>query len=239
MDRYDDVTISADSVLSPELALVDVALARHARMRLPAPDDTLARLDALIETSRIASLARRSMELPGGRASDVVEATRRIRRVGHRRRTAFAGGIAAGALVFALLLGVRIDLRGSPAGADSTSSDEVPAATVPPASTSEGETVPQPRIDPAPRATGPEPQRFAWAPVPDASGYHVELFRGSSKVFEAETRRPSVTVPARWSFDGRSDSLRPGDYRWYVWPLVSGRRAATAIVQARLVVPAS
>lgn len=229
------MTTRTETVLSPELVLVDAALAARVRLELPPPADTLARLDALIETSRMASLARRNMEAPRGRAPELV-ATRPTTRVARRRSRAFAGGVAAGAALFcALLLGVRVDLRGSPAGAD-TSSGDVPAAVVPPTPTSEEATIPQPRIDPTPRTTEPAPQRFAWAPAPDASGYHVELFRGSAKVFESDTTQPSVTVPARWKYDGRRDSLRPGDYRWYVWPLVSGRRAARAIVQARLVV---
>jgi len=69
-------------------------------------------------------------------------------------------------------------------------------------------------------------------------GYHVELFRGPTKIFESDPKSATVTIPARWTFAGRSQSLEPGDYRWYVWPLVTGRRTAAATVQAKLVVPA-
>jgi hypothetical protein len=80
------------------------------------------------------------------------------------------------------------------------------------------------------------PRRFAWAPADGASGYHVELFRGPSRVFAADTTRPQITIPAKWTFDGRQHRLEAVAYRWYVWPIVSGRRASKAVVQARLVV---
>jgi hypothetical protein len=80
-------------------------------------------------------------------------------------------------------------------------------------------------------------RRFAWPPVAGSTGYHVELFRGSALVFRDETTKPEILIRKRWRLDGRLRRLEPGSYRWYVWPLVDGRRAASAIVQARLVVP--
>jgi hypothetical protein len=80
-------------------------------------------------------------------------------------------------------------------------------------------------------------RRFAWAPVAGSTGYHVELFRGSALVFRDETTKPEIVIRNRWRLDGRLRRLEPGSYRWYVWPLVNGRRTASAIVQARLVVP--
>lgn len=80
-------------------------------------------------------------------------------------------------------------------------------------------------------------RRFAWAPSPGASGYHVELFRGSALIFRAETNKPEVVIRRRWRLNGRDRRLEPGAYRWYVWPLVDGRRKAKAIVQAKVVVP--
>ena len=230
--------------VSPELVLVDPILAERSRSRLADPDDTLARVGALVQTSRMASLARRSTDMPWGSISDLAEPTRRISRTRQRRTAVLAGTMAAGSLVFALLVGVRVDLGGNPAGADTTVIttviDQVPAPSVPSTPKARAET--RPKASRPPRATNPAtnpaPQRFAWAPTPSASAYHVELFRGSSKVFEGETKRPAMTIPSRWTFDQRRHSLEPGNYRWYVWPLVSGRRAATAIVQAKLTVPA-
>jgi hypothetical protein len=75
--------------------------------------------------------------------------------------------------------------------------------------------------------------------VAGAGGYHVEFFLGSKKVFAADTERPEIALPPRWRFGGVERTLVPGDYRWYVWPVVSGRRAAEAVVQARLAVSPS
>jgi len=220
--------------VSPELALVDPALAERARTRLAPTDDTLARVDILVEASRMASLARRSMEVPERRASAVVESTRQIPRIGQRQSAIFAGGVAAVTLVIALLVGVRVDLTGTPAGADTTVIHEAPAPSVPGAPPPSAST--QPKASRPQRETKPAPQRFAWAPSPGASGYHIELFRGSSKVFEADTTRPSLTIPAHWVFERKRRILQPGNYRWYVWPLTSGTRAAKAVVQATLTV---
>ena len=83
----------------------------------------------------------------------------------------------------------------------------------------------------------PSARRFAWPTVVGATGYHVELFRGSALVFRAKTTRPQILIPVRWRRGVSRYRLSPGDYRWYVWPLVDGQRKATAIVQAKLVVP--
>jgi len=220
--------------VSPELVLVDEVLAELCRSGLPEPDNTIARVETLIRTSRMASLARRSMEVPRQPSGDLVESIRHISPTGRRRSAAFAGGLAAVTLVVALLFGVRVDLSGTPAGADSVI-DEVP---VPPISSTPLAPVEKPRTaGRRPSTTEASPQRFAWAPVKGATAYHVELFRGSSKVFEAGTTRPALTIPARWVFEQEQQTLLPGNYRWYVWPLTSGTRAARATVQATLTVP--
>jgi hypothetical protein len=82
------------------------------------------------------------------------------------------------------------------------------------------------------------PRNFAWAPVAKASAYHVELFHGASLVLALDTKRPSFTLGRRWTFGGEPQSLRPGEYRWYVWPVVGELRSARAVVQASLHVPA-
>ena len=82
------------------------------------------------------------------------------------------------------------------------------------------------------------PRRFVWAPVEGATGYRVQLYRGSSLVFSAGTTGTEVRIPVSWSLGGRRQSLNSGEYRWYVWPVVSGERASEAIVQARLVIHA-
>jgi hypothetical protein len=239
-----------DRDVTPELVLVDPALGAIARSRLPEPDDTLARMESLVSESRLSALAQSAP------APSVLEPSRFPRSVATEARTttsssmparrsvlrpaALVGAAFAGALAMALV-GVRIDLGGNPAGADSTALiGTVPVTTTTPATKPPvSPTVPTP----APRKTRPVrprpavSERFAWAPTPGASAYHVELFRGDEKVFAADTKRAAIDVPAGWTFAGRSQKLGPGEYRWYVWPVVSGRRASEAVVQAKLVVP--
>jgi hypothetical protein len=87
----------------------------------------------------------------------------------------------------------------------------------------------------APPAAGS--RRLVWAPVEGAVSYRVELFRGDRQVLRETTRTPAVDIPARWKHQGRTESLTPGTYRWYVWPVLSSGPAAKAVVQADLVVP--
>lgn len=222
--------------VSPELVLVDPTLGDHARTQLADPKDTLARVDALIQASRLASLARLSMEEPTRRAPHVIRTARRISTIEQSKSVLLAGATVAGMLVIALVVGVHVDLSGTPAGADTTVIDEVAVPLLPQAPNPGAGS--HPRAGRSPRQPNqPEPQRFAWAPVRGVSAYHIELFRGSSKVFEADTRQPAITIPARWAFGGRTRSLQPGDYRWNVWPVFSGGRAARAIVQAKLAIP--
>jgi hypothetical protein len=196
-------------VVSPELALVDPLLARRARALLVDPTDVF-------------------------RASE--EVVSRSSPAWSRRRALLAGSVLAIALGV-LLPDIRIE------GSDSTTVasplEEVAgtdaSGTVPPTPQPESEPPAQPRG----RASTALPRRFAWAPVAGAGGYHVEFFLGSKKVFAADTDRPQIALPTRWRFRGVERTLEPGDYRWYVWPVVSGRRAAEAIVQARLAVSPS
>ena len=64
----------------------------------------------------------------------------------------------------------------------------------------------------------------------------MELFLGERRVFAADTRTPQVSVPRTWTSDGQPRQLIAGEYRWYVWPRVSGKRATGAVVQAKLAV---
>ncbi len=83
----------------------------------------------------------------------------------------------------------------------------------------------------------PEPRRFAWAPVAGAIGYHVELFKGTNRVLAKETTDPVLEIGQSWRYEGRTNRLTPGSYRWYVWPVTKGGRSTRAVVQATLDVP--
>jgi len=84
----------------------------------------------------------------------------------------------------------------------------------------------------APAAT----RRFAWAPVAGAIGYHVELFRGAERVLVKETKEPVLELGQTWRYQGRTLTLTPGEYRWYVWSVTKSGRATQAVVQAKLTV---
>ena len=215
-----------------------------------APDNTIPRLERLVQARWLAAARARRMEVLGIPSSDSVapfrapSRRRASRTTGHRRSAVLAGGVTAGALVTALLVGARVDLSGTRAGADTTAMDEpplvvtaretLPSGSAPEARDGDG-TATSPPLGRQPTSAA-APRRFAWAPVANASGYHVEFFRGSSRVFAADASRPQITIPASWSHGGREARFEPGEYRWYVWPLVSGRRSSEAVVQAKLVV---
>lgn len=61
----------------------------------------------------------------------------------------------------------------------------------------------------------PPTERFAWAPVPNASAYHVELFAVPNRVFAAETTKAQLDLPRRWRYKAKLRRLTPGEYRWF------------------------
>jgi hypothetical protein len=232
---------------SPELVLVDQELAVRARERLEEPDDTLARLERRIRVNRLAAFDGAIYDdttgsgMRDGHLAPVPSA--RVSRRGARTKV-LAGTTTAAALIAALLLGVSVNLGGTPAGADSYES--ITLTTIRP-----------PEREKAPRVTAPVekkasrgsssrpdraateevgPRRFAWAPVGAASGYHIEFFRGTVRVYSGDTKHPQIELPQSWTFGGRKYRLAPGAYRWYVWPVVSGLRQTQATVQAELVI---
>ncbi len=79
-------------------------------------------------------------------------------------------------------------------------------------------------------------RRFAWAPVPGAAFYDFELHRQGAVVLTARTTLPTFEIPDTWRRAGRTHTLRPGRYVWYVWPVNGGRRAAEPVVASTLVV---
>jgi hypothetical protein len=72
------------------------------------------------------------------------------------------------------------------------------------------------RPAPAERVTGPP--ILSWAPVKRASYYNVQLIRNGRRVLSAWPERPSFRLRRTWLYKGRRYRLRPGMYRWYVWP---------------------
>ena len=234
--------------VSPELALVDPTLREAALERLADPDDTLARLveagrvrraQATAPTSRPngdwspgAGVAARRLAQDALAADPVdlpaLPGTRRLRSV------AVLVAMSVGLVVALLAAGRGVEIGQTTASAPSpvpsvsvTTEPAAPSPTTgttgsPTSSTREG------------RGARVAPQRFAWAPVDGASGYHVELFRSGRRIFAAETTRSALTVASSWTFRNRGYRLQPAVYRWYVWPVVSGRRSTQAVVQSTL-----
>lgn len=93
-----------------------------------------------------------------------------------------------------------------------------------------------PKKTPATTPAPAETRRFAWAPVDGAVGYHVELFRGNDRVLARDTKQPVLELAPSWRYQGRTVTLTPGEYRWYVWPVTAGGRGTQAVVQAKLTV---
>jgi hypothetical protein len=234
----------APDVVSPELVLVDESLARHARARLEPPRDTLA---TVVSPPRL-SVERdvRSAFEPSGRTP-----------VPARRRVSLASGLVVRGMVG---VGVAVVLVGSalllsenvrePESAPvETGTDRArlssTAVTVPPVAPTDATPAQRPGkpreqgvSSPPQRRGGASGERFAWAPVDGATGYHVELFSGSSLVFATETRDAQMVLPRTWTYRGERHRLRPGEYQWLVWAKDGAVRRSRAVVQAQLVVPA-
>ena len=59
--------------------------------------------------------------------------------------------------------------------------------------------------------------RLIWTPVKRPSYYNLQLMRGK-RVLSAWPVRPGFQLRRTWIYRGRRYRLRPGVYRWYVWP---------------------
>lgn len=75
-----------------------------------------------------------------------------------------------------------------------------------------------PLVTPAPAARVSAPPNLVWTPVRRASFYNLQLFYRGRKVLSAWPARPGFRLRRTWTYDGHRYRLRPGVYRWYVWP---------------------
>jgi hypothetical protein len=80
-------------------------------------------------------------------------------------------------------------------------------------------------LSPAPAAHLSTPPMLSWTSVPGASYYNVQLFRGGGKVLSMWPRHASLQLRRTWKFEGRRYRLKPGRYKWYVWPGIGRRKA--------------
>jgi hypothetical protein len=79
-------------------------------------------------------------------------------------------------------------------------------------------------FNPAPGEGVGAPPRLRWTPVGGASYYNLQLIRGR-RILSVWPIRASFQLRRTWSYNGRRYRLRPGVYRWYVWPGFGPRAA--------------
>jgi hypothetical protein len=72
-------------------------------------------------------------------------------------------------------------------------------------------------LNPAPRESVKSPPLLVWTPVKRATYYNVQLRRGGM-VLSVWPTRARLQLRRSWVFRGQRYRLRPGVYRWYVWP---------------------
>lgn len=227
--------------ISPELVLIDPKLGQHARELLPVygpspPQPTAGAADATVEQPPAAEV--RALQAPASTTGTAPEAlpVEPPRPPGRARRRRWVFAISSVVVLGALGgLGWTLASRGQDAERDAQVDVGAAAPSSAPApTTSAGDEAKDP---PAP--AGPRTMAFGWVPVRNARVYLVEFFKGPQKIFEAQTGRTRLTLPAHWSYEGRRHSLAPGRYRWTVRPGLGApatRRFGQPVVRASLVV---
>lgn len=80
-----------------------------------------------------------------------------------------------------------------------------------------GITATGPLLNPVPGARVSSAPLLIWTPVKGARYYNLQLMRGH-KIFSVWPTTARFQLPRSWIFNGRRYRLRPGVYRWYVWP---------------------
>ncbi|HEY6417286.1 MAG TPA: hypothetical protein VIX41_13640, partial [Acidimicrobiales bacterium] len=80
-------------------------------------------------------------------------------------------------------------------------------------------------FDPAPGEGVGAPPRLKWTPVTGASYYNLQLIRGR-RILSVWPIRASFQLRRTWTYNGQRYRLRPGVYRWYVWPGFGPRAAS-------------
>jgi hypothetical protein len=72
-------------------------------------------------------------------------------------------------------------------------------------------------LNPAPGERVTKTPLLIWAPKRGADYYNLILVRGR-RVFSAWPLTARLQLPRAWRYHGRRYKLRPGTYKWFVWP---------------------
>jgi hypothetical protein len=82
-------------------------------------------------------------------------------------------------------------------------------------------------LSPSNNARVTAPPLLSWTAVSGATYYNVQLYRDDpTKLLSMWPTGASLRLRRAWRFDGRRYRLKPGRYRWYVWPGFGKRKAA-------------
>jgi hypothetical protein len=73
-------------------------------------------------------------------------------------------------------------------------------------------------LSPTPAERVTSPPKLVWTVAKRASYYNVQVIFRGRKVLSAWPARPGFQLRRTWVYNGRRYRLRPGVYRWYVWP---------------------
>jgi hypothetical protein len=69
------------------------------------------------------------------------------------------------------------------------------------------------------------PPMLSWPRLKSAGYYNVQLYRGKKKLMTRWPGHAHFQLTRSWTFRGEQMRLRPGKYRWYVWPGFGSRKA--------------
>jgi hypothetical protein len=72
-----------------------------------------------------------------------------------------------------------------------------------------------------------KPVVLAWTRLARADYYNVQLFRNGAKILSAWPTGPQLRLEHEWQYNGHTFTLKPGHYRWLVWPGIGSKAANT------------
>jgi hypothetical protein len=155
----------------------------------------------------ITKLGNRSAQVTWRKSSDtqVVEVSRAPGRKGEGESVVYRGS-ATGFLDTGLEIGRKYEYRVT--GIDEAANRSERAVSV---------VATGPLVSPLPGARTKGPATLDWIPVRRATYYNLQIVRGR-KVLSAWPAQSSFRLRRTWSYNGRRYRLRPGTYRWYVFP---------------------